>query len=64
MERRLVELKVRDGLRSRQVEGWGLIERELGLRRAPSGGEAGRAMGQVEMEEDALHGGGEGDARR
>jgi len=64
MWRRLVELKVRDGLRSRKVEGGGLIELELGLGRAASWGHAGRPMGQVEMEEDVLNGGGERDARR
>ena len=59
----LIELELREGLRSRELESWGLIEVELGLGRAPSGGHAGRLVRQVEMEEDALYGGGEGDER-
>jgi len=63
MRRGLIELELRDGLRSREVEGRGLVEVELGLGRAPSGGHAGRSAGEVEMEENTLHGGGEGDER-
>jgi len=59
-----IELELRDRVGGGEIEGGGLIERELGLGRAPSGGGAGRPMGQVEMEEDAFHGGGEGDAGR
>jgi len=36
-----------------------MIEVKLALRRAGSGRDAGRLMRQVEMEQDALHGGGE-----
>jgi hypothetical protein len=61
--RGLIELELRDGLRSREVEGRGLVEVEFGLGRTPSGGHAGGSMRQVEMEEDALQGGGEGDKR-
>jgi len=61
MGRRLIELELRDGLRSREVEGRGLVEVEFGLGRAPSGGHPGGPMRQVEVEEDALYGGGEGD---
>ena len=43
------------------IPGSGLVEVEFGLGRAASGGRAGRPMRQVEMEEDVLHGGGEGD---
>ena len=57
----LIELVLRDGLRSGEIEGRGLVEVEFGLGRAASGGHAGRPMGQVEVEEDALDGGGEGD---
>ena len=64
MGRRLVERKVRDGLRIRKIEGGGLIELELGLGRAACGRDQGRPMRQVEVEKDALNGGGEGDARR
>ena len=59
--RRLVELILRAGLGIGEVEGGGLIEVKFGLRRAASGGHPGRLMRQVEMEEDAIHGGGEGD---
>jgi len=59
-----IELVVRESVGSGEIEGRGLVEVELGLGRPPSGGYAGRPMGQVEMEEDVLHGGGEGDARR
>jgi len=59
----LIELVLRDGFGSREVEGRGLVEVEFGLGRAASGGHAGRPMGQVEVEEDALHGGREGDER-
>jgi len=45
-------------------EGRGLVKVEFGLGRPASGGDAGRPMGQVEKEEDALDGRGEGDARR
>ena len=60
----LIELVLRDGLRSREVEGRGLIELKFGLGRTPGGGHPRRPMRQVEMEQDALYGGGEGDARR
>jgi hypothetical protein len=59
----LIELVVRDGVGSGEIEGRGLVEVQLGLGRAASGGDAGRPMGEVEMEEDALDGGGEGDER-
>ena len=59
--RRLVELVLRNGLGSREIECRRLVEVEFDLRRAPSGGHPGGLMRQVEMEEDALHGGGEGD---
>ena len=59
--RRLVEVVLRDGLGIREIEGRRLIEVEFDLWRAPSGGQPGRLMRQVEMEEDALHGGGKGD---
>jgi hypothetical protein len=58
VRRGLIELILRDEFGSREVEGRGLIEVELGLGRAPSGGRAGRPMRQVEVEEDALYGGG------
>ncbi len=45
------------------VMGSGLIELKFGLGRAPIGEHQVRPMGQVEMEEGALDGGGEGDAR-
>jgi hypothetical protein len=41
----------------------GLIELKFGLGRTPGGGHPGRPMGQVEVEEDVLHGGREGDER-
>ena len=50
---RLVELELRDGVGSREIEGRGLIEVEFGLGRIPSGGHPGRPMGQVEMEQNA-----------
>ena len=59
----LIKLVLRDDFGSREVEGRGLIEVELGLGRTASGGHAGRPMGQVEVEEDVLHGGGESDER-
>ena len=59
----LIELELRDGLRSREIEGRRLIEVELGLGRATGGGHPGRPMREIEMEEDALHGGGQGDER-
>jgi len=59
--RGLIELEVRESVGSGEIEGRGLVEVQLGLGRAASGGYAGRPMGQVEMEEDALYGGGEGD---
>lgn len=61
--RRLVELVLRAGLGIGEVEGGGLIEVKFGLGRAPSGGHPGGPMRQVEMEEDALDGGGQGDER-
>ncbi len=61
--RGLIELILRDELGSREVEGRGLIKVEIGLGRAPSGGHPGRPMRQVEVEEDGLHGGREGDER-
>ncbi len=42
---------------SGEIEGRGLVEVELGLGRAASGGHLGRPMGQVEVEEHVLHGG-------
>ena len=57
----LIELELRDGLGSREVEGRGLIEVELGLGRTPGGRHPGRPVRQVEMEKDALDGGGYGD---
>jgi len=62
--RGLIELELRDNIGSGGIEGRRLVEVELGLGRATGGGHAGRPMGQVEVEEDALDGGGEGDARR
>jgi len=59
----LIELVLRDGLRSGEIEGRGLVEVEFGLGRAAGGGDPGRSMGQVEVEEDVLHGGGESDER-
>ena len=59
----LIKLVLRDGFGSREVEGRGLVEVELSLGRTPSRGHPGRPMRQVEMEEDALHGGGQGDER-
>lgn len=61
VRRGLIELVLRDGLGSRKVEGWGLIEVELGLGWTASRSDPGRPMGEVEMEEDALYGGGQGD---
>ena len=49
----LIELELRDGLGSREVEGRGLIEVELGLGRTPGGRHPGRPVRQVEMEKDA-----------
>jgi hypothetical protein len=43
--------------------GWPEERKEFHLWRAPSGGQPGRLMRQVEMAEDALHGGGQGDER-
>jgi len=63
MGRRLVEFVLCDGLRSREIEGRRLIELKFGLGRGPSGGQPGGLMRQAEVEEDALHGGGEGDER-
>ena len=57
----LIELELRGGLGIDEVESRGLIEVELGLRRSPRGGDPGGPMWEVEMEEDALEGGGEGD---
>lgn len=57
----MIELELWDRFRSGVIEGRGLVEVELGLGRVTSGGHAGRPMGQVEVEENALHGGGEGD---
>jgi hypothetical protein len=59
----LIELVVRESVGSGEIEGRGLVEEKLGLGRAASGGYAGRPMRQVEMEEDVLHGEGEGDER-
>ena len=59
--RGLIELELRDSIGSGEIEGRRLVEVEFGLGRAASGGHAGRPMGQVEVEEDALDGGGEGD---
>jgi len=59
--RRPIELILGDGLRSREVEGRGLVEVEFGLGRAACGGHAGGPRRQVKMEEDALHGIGERD---
>jgi hypothetical protein len=63
VRRGLIELELRHGFGSREVEGRGLVEVEFGLGRAASGGHAGRPMRQVKMEEDALYGGREGDPR-
>lgn len=63
MGRVLVELVLGEGLGSLEIEDRGLVEVELGLGRAACGGHPGRPMWQVEMEEDVLHGGGEGDER-
>jgi hypothetical protein len=49
VRRGLIELELRDSGGGREVEDRGLIEMELGLRRTPSGGHPGRAMGQVEV---------------
>ena len=57
----LIERLLRDGLGSREVEGRGRIEVELGLGRTLSRGHPGGPMWEIEMEEDALHGGGQGD---
>jgi len=62
------EALVRCGLGSREIEGRRLIELKFGLGMAPSGGDPGGPMWEVEMEEvemeeDALHGGGQGDER-
>jgi hypothetical protein len=59
----LIELELRDGFGIGEVEGRGLIELKFGLGRSPGGGHPGGPMGQVEVEEDVLHGGGEGDER-
>ncbi len=59
----LIELVLRESVGSGEIEGRGLIEAQLGLGRAASGGDAGRPMRQVEMEEDVLHGGGKRDER-
>ena len=59
----LIELELRHGFGSREIEGRGLVEVEFALGRAASGGHAGRAMRPVEMEEDALYVGGQGDER-
>lgn len=57
----LIELELRaSSLRSREIDGRGLIEVELGLRRSPRGGDPGGPMWEVEMEEDALEGAGAG----
>ncbi len=58
-----IGLVVRDSVGIGEVEGGGLVEVELGLGRATGGGHAGRPMGEVEREEDALYGGGQGDER-
>ena len=58
---RLVELVIGDGLGSREIEDRRLIEVKFGLGRAPSGGDLGGAMRQVEIKEDALYGRGKGD---
>jgi hypothetical protein len=55
-----LELELRDRVGGREIEGRGLVEVKLALGRPTSGGHAGRPVGQVEMEQDALHGGGEG----
>ena len=59
----LIELELRDGLRSGEIEGRGLVDVELGLGRATGGGHPGRPMREVEVEEDALDGRGQGDER-
>ncbi len=63
VRRGLIELELRNGFGSREIEGRGLVEVEFGLGRAASGGHAGRPMRQVEVEKDALHGRGHGDER-
>ena len=61
--RGLIELELRESLGSGEIEGRGLVEVELSLGRAASGGHPGRPMRQIEMAEDTLYGGGEGDER-
>jgi hypothetical protein len=56
--RGLIELELRDIVGDGKIEGRGLVEVKLGLGRAASGRDAGRPMRQIEMQEDALHGGG------
>ena len=56
----LIELELRGRVGGSEIEGWSLVEIKLGLRRAPSGRDAGRLIRQLEMEQDALHGGGQG----
>jgi hypothetical protein len=48
----LIELEAWVELRVRGVEGGGLIEQEVTLGRAPSGGEGRGAVWEVEMQED------------
>ena len=59
-----IELELRGRVGGGKVEGWGLVEVKLALGRAASGRDAGRLMGQIEMEQDALHGGGRGGLSR
>ena len=55
---RLIELELRGRVGGSEIEGWSLVEIKLSLGRTASGRDAGRLMGQIEMEQDALHGGG------
>ena len=59
----LIELVLPDSVGSGEIEGRGLVEVEFGLGRVAFGGRPGRQMRQIELEEDALDGGGEREER-
>ena len=63
MGRGLIELELRDGVGSGEVEGRGRVEVEFGLGRAACGRDQGRPMRQIEMEADPLYGGVKRDER-
>ena len=48
----LIELEVWLGVRVGEIEGGGLVEQEVALRRAARGGEGRGSVGEIQVEED------------